>query len=319
MMASDSPTRVLRSDSPPQIPDSFDEPRGRDQPLGQSKQGEQEGYSQRQGTQGSDFYIPPPSPPPVSRGKGSMGGLGMPQPQHPTTQVMPIESHRDEHPTILMPLPPFNSVVAAQPLVQPSTRPQQAGYETDESRPLLGGGANTTKPPIATYGIRPANSTDSAWVPTASSSTRAAGIYSLPRRYGSTTSFRNYDSGHGQPRGGGATLGVVEGYGPNVNPKLHDLGWVEYHLPDGTSYYVHPTLRVTTDVNLRSERLLDDVTDWLDMNPPFGTSGVGAHPGYGATDGSLTGTGTGKAVIPDGGRGRGVVARREECDECDRK
>lgn len=77
-------------------------------------------------------------------------------------------------------------------------------------------------------------------------------------------------------------------------PKLHDLGWVEYHLPDGTFYYVHPTLRVTTDVNLRNERLLDDVTTWLDANPPFGNSGVGAHPGYGATDDSFIGTGTGK-------------------------
>ena len=31
-----------------------------------------------------------------------------------------------------------------------------------------------------------------------------------------------------------------------AHPRLHTLGWLEYHLPDGTVYYVHPTSRVTT-------------------------------------------------------------------------
>lgn len=47
-------------------------------------------------------------------------------------------------------------------------------------------------------------------------------------------------------------------------PKLHDLGWIEYHLPDGTFYYVHPTHRVTTDVNLRFEKVLNGVTAFLE-------------------------------------------------------
>lgn len=47
-------------------------------------------------------------------------------------------------------------------------------------------------------------------------------------------------------------------------PKLHDLGWIEYHLPDGTFYYVHPTRRVTTDVNLRTEKILNSVTVYLE-------------------------------------------------------
>lgn len=47
-------------------------------------------------------------------------------------------------------------------------------------------------------------------------------------------------------------------------PRLHDLGWIEYHLPDGTFYYVHPTRRVTTDVNLRVERILNGVTAFLE-------------------------------------------------------
>ena len=44
---------------------------------------------------------------------------------------------------------------------------------------------------------------------------------------------------------------------------LYTLGWLEYHLPDGTVYYVHPTNRVTTEINLRSERILTDVERFL--------------------------------------------------------
>jgi len=47
-------------------------------------------------------------------------------------------------------------------------------------------------------------------------------------------------------------------------PHLHELGWIEYHLPDGTFYYVHPTRRVTTDVNLRTEKVLNAVTAYLE-------------------------------------------------------
>ena len=40
---------------------------------------------------------------------------------------------------------------------------------------------------------------------------------------------------------------------PAAHPRLHTLGWLEYHLPYGTVYYVHPTNKVTT---VRSERML---------------------------------------------------------------
>jgi hypothetical protein len=46
-------------------------------------------------------------------------------------------------------------------------------------------------------------------------------------------------------------------------PRLHDLGWIEYQLPDGTVYYVHPTRRVTTDVDLRIDSVLDIVTEYI--------------------------------------------------------
>ena len=53
---------------------------------------------------------------------------------------------------------------------------------------------------------------------------------------------------------------------PTTHPRLHmlhTLGWQEYCLPDGTVYYVHPTNRVTTEINLRSERMLTDVERFM--------------------------------------------------------
>jgi len=42
---------------------------------------------------------------------------------------------------------------------------------------------------------------------------------------------------------------------PGAHPRLHTLGWLEYHLPDGTVYYVHPTSRVTTEINEKRENV----------------------------------------------------------------
>ena len=49
----------------------------------------------------------------------------------------------------------------------------------------------------------------------------------------------------------------------DFHPTLHTLGWLEYHLSDGTVYYVHPANRVTTEIDLRSERMLIDVERFL--------------------------------------------------------
>jgi hypothetical protein len=43
---------------------------------------------------------------------------------------------------------------------------------------------------------------------------------------------------------------------------LLDLGWVGYSLPDGTTYYSHQT-KSTTDLDLRSERIIHAVTLWV--------------------------------------------------------
>ena len=49
-----------------------------------------------------------------------------------------------------------------------------------------------------------------------------------------------------------------------VHSHLSELGWVQYNLPDGTTYYSHLTRKVTTDLDLRSERILRAVTIWVE-------------------------------------------------------
>lgn len=57
---------------------------------------------------------------------------------------------------------------------------------------------------------------------------------------------------------------------PSASPRLHDLGWIEYVLPDATFYYVHPTLRVTTDIDLRRIQKLEAVTAYFDRQKDIG-------------------------------------------------
>ncbi|KAH7869507.1 uncharacterized protein C8R40DRAFT_1059247 [Lentinula edodes] len=61
-------------------------------------------------------------------------------------------------------------------------------------------------------------------------------------------------------------------------PRLHHLGWIEYALPDSTIYYSHPTLRVTTDIDLRSITKLDAVTAYLEHRRLH--DGAGTPPGF---------------------------------------
>ena len=64
-----------------------------------------------------------------------------------------------------------------------------------------------------------------------------------------------------------------------AHPRLHDLGWLEYHLPDGTVYYVHPTNRMTTEINLRNERMLSGVESFLADHSSKDQSGTGGMEG----------------------------------------
>jgi hypothetical protein len=67
--------------------------------------------------------------------------------------------------------------------------------------------------------------------------------------------------------------------GVNSSTRLHSLGWIEYVLPDATFYYVHPTLRVTTDIDLRNMKKLEAVTVYFDRkDSTFAGSGGGGAP-----------------------------------------
>jgi hypothetical protein len=47
---------------------------------------------------------------------------------------------------------------------------------------------------------------------------------------------------------------------------MRALGWSEYVLPDAAIYFVHPPLRVITDINLRNLKQLEIVTAYLDRD-----------------------------------------------------
>ncbi|KAJ3505857.1 hypothetical protein NLJ89_g7196 [Agrocybe chaxingu] len=149
-------------------------------------------------------------------------------------QQAPTETHNDAQGIIVMPLPPMNEVVHKQPVHRVPSHSSLGGsrinLETDETLPLLSrqaGKSNYLN--TSTQGHKHG-----------ASSTHHVLISPLAP---SPSSWTTYGNSH---------------------PRLHELGWLEYHLPDGTVYYVHPTRRITTDINLRSERLLDAVSSWLD-------------------------------------------------------
>ena len=53
---------------------------------------------------------------------------------------------------------------------------------------------------------------------------------------------------------------------------LNTLGWAEYVLPDSSFYYHHVGLRVTTDIDLRNPRYLQQVTEYVEKKLPRETS-----------------------------------------------
>jgi hypothetical protein len=67
-----------------------------------------------------------------------------------------------------------------------------------------------------------------------------------------------------------------QGEWPLQPPRLHELGWIEYHLPDGAGYYAHPTRRVIADIELRQDKWINLMTDYLD------SSLDGSHLPYGS-------------------------------------
>jgi hypothetical protein len=77
---------------------------------------------------------------------------------------------------------------------------------------------------------------------------------------------QNKMSYHHQGTSSHVTPSVHSHNAPTTVPRLHALGWVEYVLPDAQTYFFHPTMRVTTDINLRNLKQLEIVTGYLDRN-----------------------------------------------------
>jgi hypothetical protein len=49
-------------------------------------------------------------------------------------------------------------------------------------------------------------------------------------------------------------------------PRLQALGWSEHVLPDAAVYFVHPNLRVVTDIDMRNLKQLEIVTAYLERD-----------------------------------------------------
>lgn len=134
---------------------------------------------------------------------------------------------------VVMPLPVFNEVIPSRSLHEfPSTDSVNASrpnLDTDETRPLLSG----------------AESFKNNYLQPSAAAGSAVNVNVSPQL--------------GMP-----SSSVWPAQASGSGPRLHDLGWIEYHLPDGTAYYVHPTRRVTTDVDMRVDSVLDIVTAFLE-------------------------------------------------------
>ncbi|KAG6871670.1 hypothetical protein C0995_001613 [Termitomyces sp. Mi166 len=60
-------------------------------------------------------------------------------------------------------------------------------------------------------------------------------------------------------------------------PRLRDFGWIE----DSTIYYVHPTRRVTADIDLRDERQLDAINAYFERHGEGASAPAGLELWFG--------------------------------------
>lgn len=150
---------------------------------------------------------------------------------------------------IVMPTPPVHNVRPSRSIqsirsVVPSTRSGHFEVHADETRPLLQSSRPVTPQPYL------GGSTSRHHLNVSSASARGASFALSSPVWQSITH-------------------------PVDTRRLHELGWLEYVLPDATLYYVHPTLRVTTDIDLRVPKNLDAVTSYLDRQKDSGERSTG--------------------------------------------
>jgi len=151
----------------------------------------------------------------------------MPAPQVIDQEFSGAQSDRSTPIGTFMPLPPIQDVMPSRSL-RDSPRIPKANIETDETLPLL----SRPVSPRTAYLNPPNNPT-----PFVSPSTSARPL--------------------------GSSAWTLQS---SSTPRLHELGWIEYRLPDNTVYYVHPTCRVTTDIDMREDKKLDSVVAFLERH-----------------------------------------------------
>lgn len=170
----------------------------------------------------------------------SQADTAMPEPQHEEAPVP-----QDDQPVVVMPLPPIQDVIPSRSIRATSSNQsfgnsiQHFEPETDETRPLL---------PQIPFPRSPGPSYLQSQHPTR--------VNVSPQSALPSSSFWPLPA-------------------PSTAPRLNQQGWIEFSLPDSTVYYVHPTMRVVTDVDLRNNKKLDLVTSYFDdykdeLAPPGG-------------------------------------------------
>ncbi|PPQ65741.1 hypothetical protein CVT24_011774 [Panaeolus cyanescens] len=177
-----------------------------------------------------------------------------------TATVIDNKPHVDDHTTIFMPLPPFQEVTSGKyPLskeVPTSERTPLLTKEPEDIKHRSSGAPMPIPVPIPSYAPT-VNHVDVS--PLAGTSSHPQ-TYNQEQGYSSTTMSNLAAETHAR---------ILTS---QLQPRLHSLGWLEYHLPDGMFYYVHPTRKMVTDLNLRRDGVLDRVTAWMEEDGREGES-----------------------------------------------
>ncbi|KAF9031909.1 hypothetical protein BJ165DRAFT_1535259 [Panaeolus papilionaceus] len=208
----------------------------------------------------ADPFLHPGPIPGQEQPHHDQGEMAIPRPEPSmSTTVIDHRAHVEDHPTIFMPLPPFQEVASGK---YPLSREPQ----TTERTPLLSSQPEDIKKhsmpvpvpiPIPSY---PATIAHVDVSPLAGSSAQPHQTYNQEQGYESKTMSNLAAETHAR---------ILTS---QLQPRLHSLGWLEYHLPDGMFYYVHPTRKLVTDLNLRRDGVLDRVISWMDEDGREGES-----------------------------------------------
>ncbi|PIL37575.1 hypothetical protein GSI_01269 [Ganoderma sinense ZZ0214-1] len=200
----------------------------------------------------ADHYgIAPPVPAPAPAAEGPTAALSpgetvsMPEPAiEPHAEIEDSDTPVQEAPTpIMFPLPPMTDVIGSQ-----SSRQVQA--------------------PASSYSLGERDGASLAETLNHDTDERIPLLqHAAPHPRGKTPPSR------------GKTAHIVATFasGPitaelAATHTLHTLGWAEYVLPDSSFYYHHVGLRVTTDIDLRNPRHLQQVTEYVEKKLPRETS-----------------------------------------------